>query len=388
MRRPRLILENELLDLLGGGRDARITARFYGLDGLAGETLQSLGNSFGVTRERIRQIVAAASARLRTGRPVAQALDRAIAFVADHIPAATGVIDAGVIEAEMRSKGLTASLFRIESLVKAAELMGKRLPFTITRVSGERLVHAQNIPSVLSIVHLARRVVARYGVTTVSNVVAKLRKKPRGVSSRELVANVLACERSFLWLDSSREWFWSETGINPVLHRIRKVLAVVNLVHASDLMVGIGRSPRMKDFSLPIAVLLEFCRQAPGLNICGDTIVAKESINPNEVLSHTERQIVHTLSQNGGTLTVSELNSVCLRMGLNQTTCYLYLVHSPFISKYQHNRYGLIGSGKHLVNGALFSSPTSRAELSEVRRTAELPLSSDVGQDQAFDFVG
>jgi len=105
MSRPTLItLERELLDLLGGGRDACIAARYHGFDGLAGESLQSVGNAFGVTRERIRQIVAAASARLRTERPVAQALDRTIAFVANRIPAATGVIDAGVIEAEMRSK--------------------------------------------------------------------------------------------------------------------------------------------------------------------------------------------------------------------------------------------------------------------------------------------
>jgi hypothetical protein len=33
MRGPRLILERELLDLLGGGRNAHIAARYYGLDG-------------------------------------------------------------------------------------------------------------------------------------------------------------------------------------------------------------------------------------------------------------------------------------------------------------------------------------------------------------------
>ena len=214
MSRPTLrTLERELLDMLGGGRDARIAARYHGLDGLAGESLQSVGNAIGVTRERIRQIVAAASARLRMERRVAQALDRTLAFVADRIPAATGVIDAGVIEAQMRSMGLTAGLFRIEGVVKAAELLGRRLPFTITQVNGDRLVHAQNIPPLLSIVYLARRVVAHYGMTTVSNVADKLHKEARGVSSRSLVASVLARERSFRWLDSSREWFWSETGI-------------------------------------------------------------------------------------------------------------------------------------------------------------------------------
>jgi hypothetical protein len=371
MRRPRFALEEELLDLLGGGRDARIAARYHGFDGLAGETLQSVGDAFGITRERTRQIVAAASARLRTERPAAPALDRTIAFVVDRMPAATGVIDAGVIEAEMRCKGLTAGLFRIESVVKAAGLVGRRLPFAITHVNGERLVHVQELAPLLSIVHLARRVVARYGISTVSNVAAKLRKERRGTSGRDLVASVLARERNFRWLDSSREWFWSETGTNPVLHRIRKILAVVNPIQASDLMVGIVRSPRMKGFSPPVEVLLEFCRQAPGLHVCDDTVVAKPSVNPDEVLSQIEKQIVYTLYQNGGTLTASELKAACLRMGLNQTTCYLYLAHSPFILKYGHNRYGLIGCGKHLVIAAPLSESASRGELSDLRRTVE-----------------
>lgn len=353
MSRPRLTLEGELLDLLGGGRDARIAARYHGLDGLAGASLQSVGNAFGLTRERIRQIVNTASIRLRSRRPVPPVLDHTIAFVAGQIPAGAGVIDAEVIEAEMRSTKLTAGLFRIEGVVKAAELLGRRLPFAITQVNGERLVHTQDVTPLLSIVRIAKRVVARYGIATVSEVVAKLRREPRGVSRRNLVARVLARERSFRWLDSSREWFWSETGINPVRHRIRKILSVVNPIHVLDLRAGIVRSSRMKGFSAPIEVLLEFCRQAPGLNVRDNAIEANPMINPNEVLSQIERQIVHTLFQNGGTLTMSAVKSLCLRMGLNQTTGYLYLVHSPFILKYRHNRYGLIGSGENLVNGQL-----------------------------------
>ena len=349
--RPKLTLERELLDLLGGGRDARIAARYHGLDGRGGETLQSIGNAFGLTRERVRQIVATTSARLRGGRPVPRMLNRTIAFVADLIPAAAPVIEAKVIEAEMWSQGLTAGSFRLEGLIRATELLRMRLPFAMTEVSGERLVHVQDIPQLHSIVHIARRVVARYGIATVSKVAAKLCEKAPGVNSWNLVTSVLAHERGFRWLDRSGEWFWSETGINPALHRIRKILSVVSSARASDLLAGITRSARMKGFSPPIEVLLEFCRQAPGLHVGDNAIEAKSRVNPDEVLSQIERQIVHTLSQNGGTVTVSEIRSVCLRMGLNFTTCRLYLVNSPFILKYGHNRYGLIGYGEEILSG-------------------------------------
>lgn len=81
---------------------------------------------------------------------------------------------------------------------------------------------------------------------------------------------------------------------------------MVNPVRALDLRVGIIRSPRMKGFSPPIEVLLEFCRQAPGLHVRDETIEANPRVNTNEVLSHIERQIVHTLSQNGATFRHSD----------------------------------------------------------------------------------
>jgi hypothetical protein len=351
IRRPGLTLEGELLDLLGGGRDGCIAARYHGFDGSDGESLETVGDAFGLTRERIRQIVSAALARLRMRRPVPPVLDKTIEFVADHIPAATGVVEAVVIEAQMRSKRLTAGLFPLDSVIKAAELLGRRPPFAITQVNGERLVHAKRITPLLSIIRIARRVVARHGIATVSEVVAKLRNEASHVCQANLIAGVLARERSFRWLDPSRVWFWSTTGINPVLHRIRKVVSVVNPIRASDLRAGIFRSVRMKGFSPPIEVFLEFCRQAPGLRVDNDTIVAEPSINPDEVLSQIEKEIVDTLYRNGGLLTASELKSACLHMGLNQTTCYLYLVHSPFISKFAHNRYGLIRSDENLLNG-------------------------------------
>jgi DNA-directed RNA polymerase sigma subunit (sigma70/sigma32) len=47
MRRPEVVLETELLDLLETGRNARITSRRYGFDGRVAKSLQSVGNAFG-----------------------------------------------------------------------------------------------------------------------------------------------------------------------------------------------------------------------------------------------------------------------------------------------------------------------------------------------------
>src|ERR1700674_4595762 len=225
-RRSRLTLERELRDLLGTGRNARIAARFYGFDGRGGGSLQTVGNEIGLTRERVRQIVTRASDRLSTGRPFSPTLDRTIAFVADIMPAA-----AGKIEAELRFQRLTSRLFRLEGVINAAELLGRRLPFSITEVKGERLVHPRDIPSIDMIVRIARRLISLWGMATISNVVAEVGKVESGVCDRKLVVSVLARLGGFLWLDQSAGWFWlsdNPNNNNRVLNRIRKILSIAN----------------------------------------------------------------------------------------------------------------------------------------------------------------
>jgi hypothetical protein len=365
MMHSKLTLERELRELLGTGRKAHIAARYYGFDGRGGGSLQSVGNEIGVTRERVRQIVSAASQWLLTGRPVSPTLDRTIAFVADHMPAA-----ARQIEAELRSQRLTSGLFRLEGVIKAAELLGRRLPFLITEVREERLVHPRDIPSVDTLVRIARRVISRWGMATLSEVVAEVRKVESGVCDRKLVGRALACLGGFHWLEQSTDWFWlSDNPNNAVLNRIRKILSVANPIDISELRAGIGRDYRMKGFSPPKRVLLEFCRQAPGLRVNEETVKAEPGVNPDDVLSGTERDIVHLLSEHGGTITPTELTSVCLGMGVNRRTFYQNLASSPIISRYGEGLYGLIGSGERSGRGPRLSfpePPTGRAFLTEL----------------------
>ena len=342
MTRSGRTLERELCEILGTGRNALIAARYYGFDGRGGGSLQTVGNEIGVTRERARQIVTTASKGVRAGRPVLPALDRTIAFVVDHMPGA-----AGEIEAELQSQRLTSGLFRLEGVIRAAELLGRPLPFSITEVSEERLVYAPEISSVDPIVRIARRVIARQGIATISDVVAEVRKVESGVCNRKLVVCALACLGSFQWLDQSANWFGlADSRNNPVLYRIRKVLSVANPIHIGELWAGIRRDPALKGLSVPKRVLLEFCRQSPQLQVNHEVVKARHVIDPEDVLTDTERAIVQLLSEHGGTMTTSELMSACLGMGINRQTFYRNVENSPLISRRAGCLYRLIGSGQ------------------------------------------
>jgi len=183
-------------------------------------------------------------------------------------------------------------------------------------------------------------------MATLSSVVVEVRKLESGVFDRKLVVIALPCLGGFHWLDQSAGWFWlSDNPHNRVLNRIRKILSVANRINISELQAGIARDCRMKGFSPPKGVFLEFCRQAPGLRVNDETVKAEPAVNSDEVLSPVERDIVHILSEHGGTMATSEFMSVCLGMGVNRQTFYYNLMTSPIISRYAGGRYGLIGSG-------------------------------------------
>jgi hypothetical protein len=264
------------------------------------------------------------------------------------------------VEAELQFQRLTSGLFRLEGIIQAAELLGRRLPFSITEVKGERLVHARDIPSVDTIVHIARRLISLWGMATISNVVADVRKV-EPACDRNLVVSTLACLGGFHWLEQSADWFWlSDSPNNRVLNRMRKILSVANPINISELWAGIGRDYRMKGFLPPKSVLLEFCRQASGLRVNDETVKAEPAVSSDDVLSQVERDIVHILSEHGGTMATSEFKSACLGMGVIRTTFYHCMEYSPIISKHANGLYGLIGSGEGFGRGTSLSSPEHR----------------------------
>ena len=171
----------------------------------------------------------------------------------------------------------------------------------------------------------------------------------------------LACLRGFHWLEQSADWFWlSDSPNNRVLNRMRKILSVANPINISELWAGIGRDYRMKGFLPPKGVLLEFCRQVSGLRVNDETVTAEPAVSSDDVLSQVERDIVHILSEHGGTMTTSEFKSACLGMGVIRTTFYHCMEYSPIISKHANGLYGLIGSGEGFGRGARLSVPEHR----------------------------
>jgi hypothetical protein len=339
-------LEKELMSLLGTGRDASIAAAYYGLDGMGGRSLRVVGSEYGLTYERVRQIAAIALEYSGSGHPYAPSLDRALEVVAESIPA-----PAAEIETKLRERGLTAGSFRLEGVLRAAKLFGRTAPFSITEVKGSRLVHGRDaVPkreggSFNSVMRIAWRAASRWGVANLSGVVAQVRKTQSRRCDQELVASILTCRGGFRWLDQAAGWFWfADVPRNPALNRMMKILSVTNPVRAEEMRSGIARDHRMRGISAPLHVLIELCRQLPGLRVYDDKVRAKSAIDPEDVLDEAERKMAYALSENGRVMARAELEPICMKMGVKRSTFYHHLLYSPILANYAAGVYGLIGS--------------------------------------------
>jgi hypothetical protein len=72
--------------------------------------------------------------------------------------------------------------------------------------------------------------------------------------------------------------------------------------------------------------------------------MADREVQPVDVLSPVERDISQVLSEHGGIMARSQLQSICLGMGMNQFTFRQCLFNSPIIARHAIGLYGLIGS--------------------------------------------
>jgi len=344
-------LEDELshlANLARSQRDMRIVIRYFGWDGSANRTYEAVGNEFGITRERVRQIIVKFHRRIRwrlyrSKRFYTPIIDRALEFVSQHT-----LSYAKEIESQLAAKGISKKPFRLEGVETVAELLGRKLPLRIVRLRGIRIAVKSEVAEIPKlVVSVSRKAIEHWGVTTVADVVAQVEEKTNHSVDIGFATTLLALLKDFRLIDESGGWFWlSSVSRNRLLNQIRKILSVADQIHISELRSGVGRHYRMKGVAPPRRVLLEFCRMLPWCHVEGHTITSDPPLNWDEVLnrSSTEWAMAAILKEHGPVMSRQEFEDKCLELGMKPMTFSIYLAYSPIITKHAIGVYGLRGS--------------------------------------------
>jgi hypothetical protein len=344
-------LETELSLLAtfaGSERNSRIVTKYFGWNGDGTTTLEAVGVEFGVTRERVRQILARFEKKLgwRINRKVLATpiLDQALQFIVEVAPCHVEKIETGLV-----AKGITGKPFRLDGLLRTTELLRLKFPYNLVRLGRQRFVMLpEDRRATAAIVRYSRRIVGKQGVATVSDVVAQAEEEIGRRISADFGIAVLSSLPDFTWLDETSGWFWRSalpSGRNRLINNIEKILSVTNSIDISELRAGVSRSYRTEGFAPPRRVLLEFCRRLSWCRVERNAVIADPPLDWEKVLAGAnEWAICAVLKEHSPVLRTNELEKLCLELGMNEHSFNLFLAYSPIITKYAIGVYGLRGA--------------------------------------------
>ena len=341
---PSRTLEEELIQIFASTRHQRnreVVIGYYGWKDGQCHTLAEIGARHGMTRERTRQICAKLARSKDPAAIPAPVTDRTLDFLEERLPCPVARL-----EKEMAAAGLTAVGLRLENVRTAAKLLARPLPFTVVRVEkGKLAVHPQQAGVPPAVVELAKKEVYYHGVATVGQIRKALSEKfPGGVGSA-IVAEILQLIDGFRWLDEKTGWFrLLSTCRHGLPKAIDKVLAVAGEITASDLRAAVSRNRRMWQLAPPERVILEFCRQTPGVRIEGNRILAEPARDWKQALTGVEAKLVGILKEHGPVMERGALEDRCVAGGMNRFSFHAFIACSPVIAQYGHSVYGLLGA--------------------------------------------
>lgn len=295
-------------------RSADIFALRYGVEGEEAATLQAIGDRFGITRERARQIAAKMEYRKGNFNGKTPSLDILQSEIFKIVPAPVEQIDT-------KFRELLGESLSIENAERfAREVLGHSIVALTEKSTNLALgfgIYAINLkthdPEVIRCCRdVALSMIRSTGAAQISFVAGEASSVlKRGVFVKECE---LACKliTSFEWLVEEDGWFWfGPKWENRLLTVTRKVLAVANRkVDVEDIQGAMTRSRRsnyMADRNRPYAidapywVMGEVLKRVSWLKVIQfDDFQLIEAVAIESVLSEVELAVTKIAQANGG----------------------------------------------------------------------------------------
>lgn len=341
----------------GEQRRATMFADRYGVSGGENAVLQVIGNKFGVTRERVRQVVDVMTARAR-----------GVAFVLPHLlrlREAAGASSAmSVADFEAANRDLLGPAL---SLADADSFAREILGFSVASVTERSRVQAGNalkpmiggeggFGAAVIVRDASRRMIRSCGAAHVMFVTGMVSAALGSAVSIQDVRQALSAVEGMEWLTTDEDWYWfgMDTAHNRVLEVARKALSVADQrLDIEDLQQAVCRSRRLlyedrvspPGIEVPKHVLREIYARVPWLTVVQyDDFVLTEPVLISEALNSSEMAIAETIRRNGGAVARQVLHKEFVLSGrFSSPNLQIVLASSPIVRPLGFGIYGLRG---------------------------------------------
>jgi hypothetical protein len=340
----KLTLKTELSQIIDSiepnQRTRQIVVARLGADGGDPQTLDKVGKSGGITRERVRQIEAKCLSKIQQRSPIwTPVLDKTLSLVARFTP-----IKEKDLQKLLKDQGLIWGDFSIESLIKIAEIFEKNVDFVYDKEHGF-VSHTRFIEHVPEVTKTASSLVTHWGATTVDELRQELVSRGVDIDSNQIYS-ALEYRDDLVWLNKKDGWFWlKDAPKNRVLNYVQKIMSVAGSIDLGELRNGTGRWHRVYGYRLPKKILLALCITSGLYSYSDEKLIGGDNLPDwRSVLASGEKTIVEILFDNGYIMRRADLEEKATEAGLNRTSFYIYLGYSPVLARYAPGVYGLRGA--------------------------------------------
>jgi len=349
-------------------RNKELIAARYGWGGKSPATLQEIGDSFGsLTRERVRQICSKFEEKIAGKQLVLPSVTKALAICADAAPASDVVLGELLVQ-----EGIAKQVYSIEGIINAAHLGRVRAriesadsPFGHLYVP----VGGATIPS--KAVRYARNSMSSRGATNLLQVSDFLLAETGHSVTPDALESILQDQPGFVKFDDFPGWLWIATSRNRLINVLRKIFAVTDRLHVSEVRTAVQRFGRLEGFAPPQRVLLGVADQVAELEATDEFICRKAGIPTDGWIEGTEATFFSVLSDAGGVMDRASLMRKCLDKGMNEITFQIYLSNSPIIQNLGKGAFALVGADYDEQSIKRFQRPVGITPIVDFGWTAE-----------------
>lgn len=333
-------IEDELQSLISAvetGRNVPLLNSLYGFDGSEPKTLEAVGQVYGLTRERVRQLGDRAKNRLSVRWHDTPHLTAALECIRQVAPAGRLTISG-----ELKRRGISRGNFSPEAVLEAVGLMGGESDLRRFAIGSETLYGLSATRSLVRLCVLnLRKATSSGGCTSIERLALQANLPINDASKVRIILEALSETK---WLDDSRNWVFStRASRNRLTNCASKVFSAAKTVEIGELRRCLSRPHRVQ--YVPPAEALSRLLEMKGVARRVGDVMVREAGNGSVQLSGIEKILLDGFEALGSPLSRERLEEYCIdQRGLNPTSFYIYLSYSPIVSKLIPGVYALVGA--------------------------------------------
>lgn len=335
-------LEDELRSVLASvtnGRNLEIAERYFGWAGNGCETLEEVGNAFGLTRERVRQITSRIERALQSKEFDLPWLGRAVAAIHENCPATESSLSSTIQRLE-----IAKSPFIPIGIKVASDMFNLNLRCSTSRASGIKIYeHKSQENKVFDFFRTCRLLTSAAGCVNFEAACdeVNIRKVDRS-NLEKLITGTMPLYCS--WLDDEKSWLIAGgRARNRLVNLIEKVLSVSSDITLSELRRAVGRSRRLSSVP-PTTILAKFIQTMDLGTIISERVYARPHQQNTIKANGAEEILISVLRANDNVLSWERFQELSVSAGLNPTTFGIYISNSPVIARIDRGIYSLVGA--------------------------------------------